>query len=1085
MAEATGAIRRSCLVLAVAVAWLAPACLAQVPPVESRPPKRVTGHQMSVLNMHGAQQTPEQYREQVAFWEDLGLTNINIFDISTESMRRTVLAYHAASVALDSPVKMNLSLHGHGMQGPRDPEPGQPWSAWVSLLHTLTHDPAYASGRTLVNGKYYLSGYWSGPQLGDFVTHPSVVAAVGGESFIESATVNPFRSEEQLAAVMTSPAYRHWDGFSQFDFTRSITAQADLSRTLVRTAHAHGRTARPQIIGHYIQMGSGVAYEGWGFRRLAATWRAAIDEDADAVEFITLNDVKERTYINAWRSDDPPVLVNWWDQVNTGTVLSHEGWREFSRRCIAWFKHGEAPPIDADELYVDYRLHPRDAESYANLRASEQQALARWFPPGVRPHGIYRKEAVAGHANHLSWRNLSDGVHLAVRLIDEAEILVDGRVIGRYDAGEHLIAVPGSRTLDTSEADGYPLHVFGPEDMRTPLVEIRRSGVAVVQYRGEAPITPWCAPGNWNTLNRKAVANRLTCMLTGVHEGQNVYGDIALSATWGGDARVFDRLAFYAGDTLIGETSREPYEVVWSSPPQGVHHLTVRVCRRDGTYASSDPIRVIVQSPGVALQHRAGLMCVQDIGAVAEAGTVRYDTSRNTLALTTRGRTDPAADDEITFAWLRVSGDFRIVTRIASLDGGGAGARAGLMVRDKLTDTSRHVELAARADDRYSFGWRFFEAAQSDTEKLRTGLTFPDKWLRLTRRGHQFEFEHSPDGRQWTLQREGINLPLGTTVYVGLFAASLSAGERCTAVLADFALDQTPLPPSLVVDFAQQGWSVPVGRSQLTIHATMKEPAAVSEVGLTVNGRSIGPASTTRRYDTVTDFDWTPTAPGAYAIQAVAQLHGQGRVHSNTVPYFVRPTVTRGLPAGWFTRDIGEVWNEGRTGVVNGRWTVVGGGRDVYRAHDGLRYAWREMAGDFTAVCRVASLKRTSDYANAGLMVRASDAADARGVFVAMTPTQGVRLGARRVDGVHTEQDQYVKTPTAPGYLRLERRGDEIIASHSRDGAAWTAIGRTRIDLPDTALVGLYVSSNNITIGSAGLCEAVFDHVTIDGVTGP
>jgi len=69
--------------------------------------------------------------------------------------------------------------------------------------------------------------------------------------------------------------------------------------------------------------------------------------------------------------------------------------------------------------------------------------------------------------------------------------------------------------------------------------------------------------------------------------------------------------------------------------------------------------------------------------------------------------------------------------------------------------------------------------------------------------------------------------------------------------------------------------------------------------------------------------------------------------------------------------------------------------------------------------------------------------------------------------------DQTVAHGTISGWLRLERRGDLTIASHSMNGGGWTLAGLANVKIVATVHIGIEVASgdewtpNNSGFGSA------------------
>jgi regulation of enolase protein 1 (concanavalin A-like superfamily) len=184
-----------------------------------------------------------------------------------------------------------------------------------------------------------------------------------------------------------------------------------------------------------------------------------------------------------------------------------------------------------------------------------------------------------------------------------------------------------------------------------------------------------------------------------------------------------------------------------------------------------------------------------------------------------------------------------------------------------------------------------------------------------------------------------------------------------------------------------------------------------------------------------------------------------------------------GDSGSWSTRDIGSVAAQGAATQTASGWTVSGSGADIWDYADAFRFAYRTVSGDFSIVTRVASVDHVDPWTKAGLMVRASTAADSAHVSLFATPssTNGVAFQRRQTTGTYS---LHTAGPNlAPGvWLRLTRSGGTITASYRRtSGESWTTIGsESSAALGNSVLVGLAVTSH----ADGSLATAVFDNVT-------
>ncbi|HVZ20547.1 MAG TPA: Ig-like domain-containing protein [Vicinamibacterales bacterium] len=165
--------------------------------------------------------------------------------------------------------------------------------------------------------------------------------------------------------------------------------------------------------------------------------------------------------------------------------------------------------------------------------------------------------------------------------------------------------------------------------------------------------------------------------------------------------------------------------------------------------------------------------------------------------------------------------------------------------------------------------------------------------------------------------------------------------------------------------------------------------------------------------------------------------------------------------ASWADQDIGSpaiagdaVWN-GSTAV-----TVTAGGADIWDSSDQFHFVYQAISGDVDVRARVDSLTQASTWSKAGVMIRASLAANSAHAFALASAAKGTAFQRRRQNGgtsTHTS-GPYV---AAPEWVRLVRSGTTVKAYVSRDGSQWTFVGQDTIQLGTTAYVGIAVTSHS------------------------
>jgi hypothetical protein len=187
----------------------------------------------------------------------------------------------------------------------------------------------------------------------------------------------------------------------------------------------------------------------------------------------------------------------------------------------------------------------------------------------------------------------------------------------------------------------------------------------------------------------------------------------------------------------------------------------------------------------------------------------------------------------------------------------------------------------------------------------------------------------------------------------------------------------------------------------------------------------------------------------------------------------LRPVST--VPAPWVGGDIGAVGPAGSTTHANGTFTIEASGADIFGTADAFRFTRQQRTGDFTLTARVASLQNTNTVAKAGVMIRETLAANAKNVFVALTPTGGAKFTRRSAVGGTTLVTTFTGW-TTPNWVRVQRQGSTFRGYVSTNGTTWTQVGAdATIAMNASVYLGLAVTSHNNAVRTT----AAFTNVTL------
>lgn len=169
---------------------------------------------------------------------------------------------------------------------------------------------------------------------------------------------------------------------------------------------------------------------------------------------------------------------------------------------------------------------------------------------------------------------------------------------------------------------------------------------------------------------------------------------------------------------------------------------------------------------------------------------------------------------------------------------------------------------------------------------------------------------------------------------------------------------------------------------------------------------------------------------------------------------------TAGLPPGWLASDVGIPSLRGAATHVDDSFEVHGAGEGIRLTADEFHFAYRTFTGDLDMTVRVTDLQSTTGQA--ALMIRESLDYRSPTAAIALRGSDDVAFQART--GVH---DRMLVQPgpsaRAGVWLRLARQGTTVRGYTSLDGSSWTFVGSAEISMSGTALIGLAVSSHDVT----------------------
>jgi hypothetical protein len=230
-------------------------------------------------------------------------------------------------------------------------------------------------------------------------------------------------------------------------------------------------------------------------------------------------------------------------------------------------------------------------------------------------------------------------------------------------------------------------------------------------------------------------------------------------------------------------------------------------------------------------------------------------------------------------------------------------------------------------------------------------------------------------------------------------------------------------------------------------------------------------------------YNWTFSGPAAVAVRSnnsnAAQTSSATFTQAGTYTAAATITDAVGLSITSLTnvnvdfgafatsQDIGSPSIAGSLSYApsSGTYTVGGSGSDIWNTSDQFRFSYGTLPANGSISAEVTSETNTDANAKAGVMVRASAAANAAYAIVWVTPSDAVKFELRSSTGASATDIASTSNLSSAPYVKLVRSGTgtSFTAYYSTDGVNWTQLGSTQTVNVGTgaALAGLAVTSHN------------------------
>ena len=162
--------------------------------------------------------------------------------------------------------------------------------------------------------------------------------------------------------------------------------------------------------------------------------------------------------------------------------------------------------------------------------------------------------------------------------------------------------------------------------------------------------------------------------------------------------------------------------------------------------------------------------------------------------------------------------------------------------------------------------------------------------------------------------------------------------------------------------------------------------------------------------------------------------------------------------------DVGAFNLAGESSFSDGLYSVIGGGGDIWDNNDQFHFLYKEMTGSFEIAGEIFPLAPSSNlWTKGGFMVRKDLGAASPNGFALLRQDGAFRLQSRINNGDNTGGTDIGLAPldATNGSYRLVKVGNLVEAYYGDiETDEWVSVGSATIDLNETFLVGLAVTSH-------------------------
>jgi regulation of enolase protein 1 (concanavalin A-like superfamily) len=170
-----------------------------------------------------------------------------------------------------------------------------------------------------------------------------------------------------------------------------------------------------------------------------------------------------------------------------------------------------------------------------------------------------------------------------------------------------------------------------------------------------------------------------------------------------------------------------------------------------------------------------------DIGDAAKIGS--FTTVNNTFVIEASGSDIWNNSDGFHYAYQYITGDCEMQTKVESLVANNEWAKAGIMVRQSLSGSSKTAFVCISNKNGATYHQRVDNGESMDGGDRKQEIKTP-YWVKIIRKGNNFKYCISEDGTKW--ETIGIaDVSMSKDVYIGFAVTSHNNAEMAKAVFSN------------------------------------------------------------------------------------------------------------------------------------------------------------------------------------------------------------------------------------------------------------------------------------------------------------